>query len=157
MKRIAGYALIVLGWLSIIGGALVLGATVGALLWIRELGRPIGLLWSAAISGFAFLAGAALLRWAWSLLETPGGSPRHRYELGWVLLFFVGLSLASGGGSPNRYASQSDFAVALATRAGVAVLGVSLLVEAWPKRKARGGEAASTQQDLPPPPGLTPM
>ncbi len=117
MKRIAGYALLVLGWLSIIGGALVIGATLGALLWIHELGRPIGLLWSAAIGGFAFL----------------------------------------GGGSPNRYASQSDFAIALATRAGVVVLAVSLLVEAWPKRNARA-EAAPTQQDLPSPPaGLTRM
>jgi hypothetical protein len=126
IKRLAGYVLLVIGWFLITGAASWIGAEVVALFHWSQLSSTsaaFSLLLPIAVS---LVAGFALVRWAWTLLETPGGSARRRRLFGCILIVLGLLGIAASASTASQYQSDAVQAVDIGLRVGVVTLGVIL-------------------------------
>jgi hypothetical protein len=128
MRRVGGYIVLVLGWLLICGAAGWFGGTLVALFYWADLTRKSFLFQALATIVIGLLAGIALVKWAWSLLGTPGGSAKRRKVLGGVLLTLGLLGMAAVGARGVEYSSDAAKSIDVGARAGVAALGLVLLL-----------------------------
>lgn len=158
MRRAFGYLILVLGWLLVAVAAGLLGGTLVSLFYWADLtSRLVQTLLTVVVSS---LAGIALVRWAWSLLDTPGG--RRRKALGWTLLVLGALGILTAGGRELEYSSEAAKSFDLGISGGVAVLGLVLLALPFPHKSegqrepqqpvAQASVVGSVEPALPAPP-----
>lgn len=126
MRRAAGTLLLVLGWALILVGTILFGFLVPVpVYWDEVATDSVFIVLVVAI--VAVLAGIGTVRWAWSLLGTPGGSYRRRKAFAWVLLVISGLGLV-GALDPSDNQFEWEQATRIAAAAAPSVLAVILLL-----------------------------